>query len=287
MTEEARKLADLLTEAARHKSYWSIDDQALVLRAATALRSQSGTLAREEVARIIDPIAFSALTTRPPRKTLQKMAFEKADAILALTPSHEAGTQEPVAWPQERTPMQDQIKYMVDRFLGWKLPESFNPDAGISFKRSWQHYTPYSMPSGTNLLDAPQAEAMVRYLLSGLPVASTDQVAVAAREEAERFYEKGDDTRFDRAAFVDGANFGARLAAPASQDATRVLTEDQLTILVTKARGKFVNLGQETLDGCSMERFIARELLASPARADDGEKAAFLNKFCQSNGEEA
>lgn len=28
----------------------------------------------------------------------------------------------------------DQIKHMVDRFLGWKLPESFSPDAGISFE---------------------------------------------------------------------------------------------------------------------------------------------------------
>src|ERR1700760_1010871 len=39
------------------------------------------------------------------------------------------------------------------------------------------------------------------------------------------------------------------------------MTEDQLTVLVTKARGKFVELRQEPPDGCSMERFIARELL--------------------------
>ena len=25
----------------------------------------------------------------------------------------------------------EQIKYMRDRFLGWKLPEGFNPDGGI------------------------------------------------------------------------------------------------------------------------------------------------------------
>ena len=25
----------------------------------------------------------------------------------------------------------EQIKYMRDRFLGWKLPENFNPDNGI------------------------------------------------------------------------------------------------------------------------------------------------------------
>ncbi len=29
---------------------------------------------------------------------------------------------------------EDQIKHMVNRFLGWKLPEHFKPDAGISFE---------------------------------------------------------------------------------------------------------------------------------------------------------
>ena len=59
-----------------------------------------------------------------------------------------------------------QIKYMVDRFLGWQLPENFNPDAGISFERGR-----YPMPTGTNLFDATQAEAMIRYLVDGIPEA--------------------------------------------------------------------------------------------------------------------
>jgi hypothetical protein len=29
---------------------------------------------------------------------------------------------------------EDQIKHMANRFLGWKLPSNFSPDAGISFK---------------------------------------------------------------------------------------------------------------------------------------------------------
>lgn len=41
------------------------------------------------------------------------------------------------------------------------------------------------------------------------------------------------------------------------------MTENELTVLVTKARGEFVELGQEPLDGCSMERFIARKLRAA------------------------
>lgn len=68
-----------------------------------------------------------------------------------------------------------QIKYMVDRFLGWKLPENFNPDAGISFKADFNEHTAHPMkhlPSGTNLLDAAQAEAMVRYMVEGMPASN-------------------------------------------------------------------------------------------------------------------
>lgn len=66
----------------------------------------------------------------------------------------------------------EQIKHMVDRFLGWKLPEDFNPDGGISFKKEFNEHTDHPMknePLGTNLLDAIQAEAMVRYMVDGSP----------------------------------------------------------------------------------------------------------------------
>lgn len=66
----------------------------------------------------------------------------------------------------------EQIKYMVDRFLGWRLPENFNPDAGISFNPEFNEQTAHPMkhqPTGTNLLDATQAAAMVRHLIDGLP----------------------------------------------------------------------------------------------------------------------
>lgn len=65
-----------------------------------------------------------------------------------------------------------QVKHMVDRFLSWKLPEAFNPDGGISFKAAFNEHTDHPdrhEPTGTNLLDAGQAEAMVRHMLDGLP----------------------------------------------------------------------------------------------------------------------
>ena len=69
----------------------------------------------------------------------------------------------------------DQIKHMVNRFLSWKLPETFAPNSGITFERFANAGTPYEFrrePVGTNLLDAVQAEAMVRHMLEGLPGAS-------------------------------------------------------------------------------------------------------------------
>ena len=69
------------------------------------------------------------------------------------------------------------IKHMVDRFLQWKLPENFNPDGGISFTKMRNEKSPWpakNEPVGTNLLDAMQAEEMVRYMLDGIASASHD-----------------------------------------------------------------------------------------------------------------
>ena len=66
---------------------------------------------------------------------------------------------------------ENQIKHMVQRFLGWQLPENFAPDGGVSFERFGNKGTPHEYkrePSGTNLLDAVQAEAMVRHMVAGI-----------------------------------------------------------------------------------------------------------------------
>jgi hypothetical protein len=88
-------------------------------------------------------------------------AWLKIERRAALAAS--AGTGE----KQEKQMDDSQIRYMVDRFLGWKLPQNFNPDAGISYAPL--SYADKCPPTGTNLLDATQAEAMIRYLVEGLP----------------------------------------------------------------------------------------------------------------------
>lgn len=55
---------------------------------------------------------------------------------------------------------------MVRRFLGWRLPKHFVPDAGISFtpptNECW-------WPVGTNLFDAGQARAMLEHVMGCVP----------------------------------------------------------------------------------------------------------------------
>jgi len=73
---------------------------------------------------------------------------------------------------------EEQVKRMVDRFLGWTLPEYFTPDCGISFTYNG------TRPTGTNLFDAVQAEEMVRYMLEcrNSPPKCDPRVAVVADE---------------------------------------------------------------------------------------------------------
>ena len=67
---------------------------------------------------------------------------------------------------------EEQIKHMANRFLGWKLPEPFRPDAGISFDPLFNRVTQYEgrhQPLGTNLFGYEEAVEMVRFMIEGLP----------------------------------------------------------------------------------------------------------------------
>ena len=68
---------------------------------------------------------------------------------------------------------EDQIKHMTQRFLCWKLPKPFRPDNFISFAEPspLNPGTPYEndlWPTGTNLFDYTEAEAMIRHMVEGL-----------------------------------------------------------------------------------------------------------------------
>ena len=71
----------------------------------------------------------------------------------------------------------EQIEHMVQRFLSWKIPQPFRPDAGISFEPCFnieymaaQGKPPMRHePTGTNLFGASEAKAMVLHMLDGMP----------------------------------------------------------------------------------------------------------------------
>lgn len=77
----------------------------------------------------------------------------------------------------------EQIKYMVSRFLGWRLPKNWNPDNGISYQRPNYAHAPadHDWPTGTNLLDADQAYWMVRHMAAGMPSQSLGEEVSAGR----------------------------------------------------------------------------------------------------------
>lgn len=86
-------------------------------------------------------------------------------------------------------PFKSLVKHMVQRFLGWRLPEDFRPDDGISFtpiNNAGTAYQTKHTPSGTNLFDATQAEAMVRYMLDELAPPAQPASPMAAMAQALR-----------------------------------------------------------------------------------------------------
>jgi hypothetical protein len=69
---------------------------------------------------------------------------------------------QPVAMPS--------VDAMVSRFLGWKLPKDFAPDAGITFKPNANEDSPIEFqykhePIGTNLFHAGQVKDMLLYVI--------------------------------------------------------------------------------------------------------------------------
>lgn len=72
---------------------------------------------------------------------------------------------------------EDQIKHMAERFLGWRIPQPFRPDAGVSFEPEFNVEYNAKLgkpparhePTGTNLWGYTEAVAMVRHMVEDLP----------------------------------------------------------------------------------------------------------------------
>lgn len=97
----------------------------------------------------------------------------------------------------ERGLTDEQVKHMANRFLGWKLPENFHPDDGISFEpefnKEWnaaQGKPPQRRtPTGTNLFNYTQAVEMVKHMIEGLPDAEPPSNARITPEWCQKMAE--------------------------------------------------------------------------------------------------
>lgn len=65
---------------------------------------------------------------------------------------------------------------MVSRFLAWPMPYQFTPDCFVAFDREKAEACK-SWPTGTNLLDAIQARAMLEHVLAAAPVVTEPYLA--------------------------------------------------------------------------------------------------------------
>jgi hypothetical protein len=73
---------------------------------------------------------------------------------------------------EARKMTEEQIKHMANRFLGWRLPDTFNPDGGIKFDPIGNKGSPHEyrhVPVGTNLFSYTEAVEMVRHMVADLP----------------------------------------------------------------------------------------------------------------------
>lgn len=101
-----------------------------------------------------------------------------------------------------------QIKHLVNRFLYWRLPTDFHPDAGIKFDanepvRMNPQNRPHE-PIGTNLFTATQATEMVKFMLEGMPSNDTTAPSCPVRALVDKSAKAG--VPADAVSYADAAN---------------------------------------------------------------------------------
>lgn len=98
-----------------------------------------------------------------PRRLIDAITAQRNDALDRVAALEAALTQQAEAFAARE---KEQLAKAVDRFLSWRLPDTFAPDGAIQFHRPER---PLDWPVGTNLLDAEQARAMFAHALQIAP----------------------------------------------------------------------------------------------------------------------
>jgi hypothetical protein len=186
MTTSDRLTMDRARDLARSYLYGAMGHLGITVMTDEAVESVASRLFSDFA---IHPVLAEGVQDRCPKHT---RTLREGKLLCELPINHEGNHREgPLEWnsfgvvaqpAESAAPAESLIKHMVNRFLSWRLPENFKPDGGISFKRTFNEHTAHPMkaePTGTNLLDATQAEEMIRYLFAAAPAvqeAGTGQV---------------------------------------------------------------------------------------------------------------
>lgn len=182
MTDDTRIYPTLRAANQARQAEWDKDERISLSYRGNELAGETG-----EACNIIKKLDRERLGIRGSRATVEQLAEELADILICVdliamgegidmqaalvakfnSTSEKVGLKTRLAAPAAAE-RDEEVKRMVDRFLAWRLPDNFSPDGGISFKATFNDHLPKPtrhQPSGTNLLDATQAEAMVRHML--------------------------------------------------------------------------------------------------------------------------
>ena len=129
-------------------TYGDAREAAAVARIESALTEASPRWRYDSVGEELDPVLAAELTIR-------RLARDASAAYAGHHDEQAAGRADAVS--------------MAQRFLRWRLPVTFAPDAGISFDRSYCEKWA-TWPTGTNLFTADEAADMMRFVLETSPV---------------------------------------------------------------------------------------------------------------------
>lgn len=92
------------------------------------------------------------------------------------TPEEEDTHFQETNFPEKSWPVPVVTDDMVRRFLSWPLPKEFHPDGGVRRDDAYLAAFPMHWPTGTNLLHAGQARAMLEHVLSPPAPANADKL---------------------------------------------------------------------------------------------------------------
>lgn len=153
------------------------------------------------------------------------------------------------------------IDRMVDRFLGWKLPEDFGPDSYITFDREKAKQNPNFWPVGTNLFTAGQARQMVEHMLADV-------------------MPEGYDTEAEGDAYMDGY-FDALIQEPPNEPLERGNTRLEPLDTVEPVAWLIDHVPNRSMRQIAFTEQQADELMAITAEANTGFSTKYPYDMCE------